>query len=48
MLDTGNVTIWGAVEDHQARAVLTTDLANVDETLADQDALVRALRVRTY
>jgi hypothetical protein len=48
LLDAGNVTIWGAVEEEQARAVLTTDLANVDETLADQESLLRALRIRTY
>jgi hypothetical protein len=48
LLDTHNVTIPGAAEDHQACAVLTTDPADVDETLVDQDALLRALRVRTY
>ena len=48
LLDAGNVTIWGADEEEQARAVLTTDLANVDEALAEQDSLLRALRVRTY
>jgi hypothetical protein len=48
LLDAGNVTIWGAAEEDQARALLAVDLANVDETLADQDSLLRALRVRTY
>jgi tetratricopeptide (TPR) repeat protein len=48
LLDVGNVTIWGAAEEDQARAVLSTDLAYVDETLADQDSLLRALRVRTH
>lgn len=48
LLDAGNVTIWSATEEEQARAVLATDLANVDETLADQESVLRALRVRTY
>jgi hypothetical protein len=48
LLDAGKVTIWNAAEEDQARATLATDLANVDETLADQDSLLRALRVRTY
>jgi tetratricopeptide (TPR) repeat protein len=48
LLDAGKVTVWNAAEEDQARATLATDLANVDETLADQDSLLRALRVRTY
>jgi hypothetical protein len=48
LLDAGKVTIWNAAEEDEARATLATDLANVDETLADQDSLLRALRVRTY
>ncbi len=48
LLDAGNVTIWGAAEVEQARTLLATDLVNVDATLADQDSLLRALRVRTY
>ena len=48
LLDAGNVTIWGATEAVQARMVLATDLVNADATLADQDLLLRALRVRTY
>lgn len=48
LLDAGNVTIWGAADEEQARAALATDLANVDETLADQDSLLSALRVRAY
>ena len=48
MLDAGNVTIWGAAEEEQARTVLATDLVNVDATLADKNSLLRALRARTY
>jgi tetratricopeptide (TPR) repeat protein len=48
LLDAGKVTVWNAAEEDQARATLATDLANVDETLADQESLLRALRVRTY
>jgi hypothetical protein len=48
LLDAGKVTIWNAAEEDQARATLAIDLANVDETLADQESLLRALRVRTY
>ena len=48
LLDAGNVTIWGAAEQDQARATLTADPANVDEILTDQDSLLRTLRVRTY
>jgi tetratricopeptide (TPR) repeat protein len=48
LLDTGKVTIWNAAEEDEARATLATDLANVDQTLADQESLLRALRVRTY
>lgn len=48
LLDAGKVTVWNAAEEDQARAMLATDLANVDETLADQESLLRALRVRTY
>jgi tetratricopeptide (TPR) repeat protein len=48
LLDAGKVTIWNAAEEDQARATLATDLANVDETLADQESSLRALRVRTY
>ncbi len=48
LLDAGKVSVWNAAEEDQARAVLATDLANVDEALADQESLLRALRVRTY
>jgi tetratricopeptide (TPR) repeat protein len=48
LLDAGTVTVWNAAEEDQARATLQTELANVDETLADQESLLRALRVRTY
>ncbi len=48
LLDAGKVTIWNTAEEDQARATLAIDLANVDETLADQESLLRALRVRTY
>ena len=48
LLDAGKVTVWNAAEEDQARAMLATDLANVDATLADQESLLRALRVRTY
>jgi tetratricopeptide (TPR) repeat protein len=48
LLDAGKVTVWNAAEEDQARATLATDLANVNETLADQESLLRALRVRTY
>lgn len=48
LLDAGKPTIWNAAEEDQARATLATDLANVDETLADQESLLRALRLRTY
>jgi tetratricopeptide (TPR) repeat protein len=48
LLDEGKVTVWTAAEEDQARTMLATDLANVDETLADQESSLRALRVRTY
>ena len=48
LLDAGKATVWNAAEEDQARAMLATDLANVDETLADQESVLRALRVRTY
>jgi len=48
LLDAGKVTVWNAAEEDRAHATLTTELANVDETLADQESLLRALRVRTY
>ena len=48
LLDAGKATIWNTAQEDQARATLATDLTNVDETLADQESLLRALRVRTY
>jgi hypothetical protein len=48
LLDAGKATVWNTAQEDQARATLATDLTNVDEILADQESLLRALRVRTY
>jgi hypothetical protein len=48
LLDAGKATVWNTAQEDQARTTLATDLTNVDETLADQESLLRALRVRTY
>lgn len=48
LLDAGKVTVWNSTEEEQARATLAIDLVGVDETLADQESSLRALRVRTY
>lgn len=48
LLDVEKATLWNAAEEDQARATLAVDLVNVDETLADAESSLRALRIRTY
>jgi hypothetical protein len=48
LLDAGDVTVWTPEEQERARAVLQTELVNVNEVLADRESLLYALRVRTY
>jgi len=48
LLDSGKVTVWTDEEEIRAREGLATDLANANEVMADHDALLNALRMRTY
>jgi tetratricopeptide (TPR) repeat protein len=48
LLDEGTVIVWSATEQEEARAVLQTDLQNAEEAMTGPEALLSALRQRTY
>jgi tetratricopeptide (TPR) repeat protein len=48
LLDDGKVTVWSAAEQEEARAALQTDLRDAEEAMTGPEALLSALRQRTY
>ena len=48
LINEGKVIVWSTAEQGDATLRLDTDLQNVDEAMASPDALLGALRQRTY
>jgi hypothetical protein len=48
LIEAGEVSLWSAAEETQARAALAADLVGAEETLQTPEASLVALRQRTY